>query len=172
MIRQFRQVHGTAGCGVGYRRPDSPYPKQCRQPSGPATLQLSDGDQSQGEPVPEPPKGEQDENSPPSCPEAKSFGLRRLLTRLQGQVRGRSRTKSSSHYGVCAMALSRVNKVASWMHALRLARRSNVDGQAAQEAHYNRLRSDRSDECPERPSAAPSVDLSLRTPEGIQDGSR
>lgn len=75
MTPPFQQVHGTAVGGIGGRRPDGPRPKQCRQASSPATLELSG--QRQGKLLPVPPKTQQDESSPPCC--------LCLLTRFQGQ---------------------------------------------------------------------------------------
>ncbi|CAN7992219.1 unnamed protein product [Ixodes hexagonus] len=169
MLRQFQQVHGAAGCPMVYKRPDSPYPTRCRHASDPATLELDDQSQSRGEPTAAPPKPEPDDKSGVARrPEEKRFGLFRLLFQGQGRARGTKncKDKSANRCSVCAMAMSRVNKVASWMHALKLARKSQVDGQATKEARYSTLLSEEWP-CETAAPLAP-VDLSLSGPEPFQ----
>lgn len=154
------------------KRPDSPHPfqcrdsfwlSQCRSPE-PAVIQATVNEGlTQGEPhssSEKPGHAHSTNDGEPLYPEDKRFGLLRLITRLHGQVRARSK-KYCHRCSVCAMAVNRFNRLASWVNALRFARKGKVDGLAAEETYYNALRSDEEWSTSLSP-ADPSVQISSR----------
>ncbi|KAK8768388.1 hypothetical protein V5799_019078 [Amblyomma americanum] len=71
----------------------------------------------------------------------KTSGLFRLFARIQNELRTRCGPKRSGRRGVCAMAVGRFSKLASWIHGLWLARKPSVDGPEIYDL-YNTLHSD------------------------------
>ncbi|KAH7952873.1 hypothetical protein HPB49_002084 [Dermacentor silvarum] len=70
-----------------------------------------------------------------------SSGLLRIFSRMHDQLRSRSAVRQSGRRSVYAMALGCINKLASWIHALWLARKAADDGPDVH-YYYNALCSD------------------------------
>ncbi|KAH7954602.1 hypothetical protein HPB49_020077 [Dermacentor silvarum] len=118
------------------RSPDVKYVELRGRPSSPAVLQPGEK-MSRGEPPPEEgaPLGESALLGP------KSTRLLRIFSRIHNQLRSRCAVRQSARRSVYAVALDCINKLASWIHALWLARKAADDGRDVHD-YYNALCSD------------------------------
>ncbi|XP_029835143.3 uncharacterized protein LOC115319343 [Ixodes scapularis] len=146
MIRQLQVPNAAACATTGNRRADSLPPGLSGLPSGPA---VPDPGGDRGEPSRIPDKLGEDPG--PRCPEDKRSRLSHFLKRLRGgllrllrfPIRGPHKDRQNKPRGSWwDAALSRVNKMASRIQALVLARGVSMDRQTAPVSRYNTLRSD------------------------------
>lgn len=117
---------------MGTRSPDTEYAASPMHASAPAVLAVTE-QLSRGEPPVDKPIGLE--------PRQKGSGLTRLFTRIHTELRARVVDKNRTRCNVFTMAASRFNKLASWIHACRLARKAPLDGQGMHDP-YGTLRSE------------------------------
>ncbi|XP_077561788.1 uncharacterized protein LOC144178121 [Haemaphysalis longicornis] len=115
---------------MGSRSPDSPFEVPPMLASAPAVLAVTE------EPSREEPP---DDKHVEAEPRQKGSGLTRLITRIHSELRARVVDKNRCN--VFTIAASRFNRLASWIHACRLARKAPLGGHGVHDP-YGTLRSE------------------------------
>ncbi|KAL1432375.1 hypothetical protein MTO96_013136 [Rhipicephalus appendiculatus] len=121
------------------RSPDVKYSNPRGGPPSVAVLEVHE-QMSRGDP---PPKKGAPFAKPALLP-SKSTGLLRIFSRMHNELRSRSAVRQSGRRSIYGIALGRINQLASWIHALWIARKS-ADEETDVQDYYNALASDEED---------------------------
>ncbi|KAH7953856.1 hypothetical protein HPB49_013095 [Dermacentor silvarum] len=144
---------------MGTRSPDVKYVELRGRSSSPAVLQQGE-QMSRGEP---PPKGGAPLGESARLA-SKSTALLRIIFRTHSPLRSRCVIRKSGRRSVYTIALGCINKLASWIHALWLARKTADDGRDVSD-YYNALCSDE-----EWSTSVTAAELSLCDSDIFKDG--
>ncbi|KAH8019222.1 hypothetical protein HPB51_018324 [Rhipicephalus microplus] len=124
---------------MGDRSPDVKYLEPRGGPPTVAILQVHE-QMSRGDP---PAKRGAPVGKPSRRP-SRSTGLFGLFTRIHDELRSRTAVTQSGRRSLYSIALGRINQLASWVHALWMAKKS-ADEDADVQEYYNALRSEEED---------------------------